>query len=72
MLSARTGREVIEPFFLAQLKCMKFQLLIKTKMLINFFAFKLSDVVIIMLIYVKMPKIVDILTFMSLNQFMVS
>ena len=31
----------------------------------NFLAFKLSDVVFIMLINVKMPTIVGILTFMS-------
>ena len=32
----------------------------------NILAFKLSDVVFIMLINVKMPKIVGILTFMSM------
>ena len=36
----------------------------------SFLAFKLSDVVFIMLINVKMPTIVGILTFMSLINFM--
>ena len=46
---------------------MEFQLLIKSNMLKNmtFLAFKLSDVVFIMLINVNMPTIVGILTFMS-------
>ena len=35
-------------------------------------AFKLSDVVFIMLINVKMPTIVGILTFMSMINFMLS
>ena len=68
---------------------MKFQLLIKTKMLNiyvrkrakirnrynqakTFLAFKLSDDVFIMLINVKMPTIVGILTFMSMINFMIS
>ena len=40
---------------------MEFQLLIKTKILTNrtFLAFKLSDVVFITLINVKMPKVVS-------------
>ena len=37
-----------------------------------FFAFKLSDVVFIMLINVKMPTPVGILTFMSMKMFMLS
>ena len=51
---------------------MEFQLLIKSKMLKNkdFLAFKLSDVVFIMLIDVKMPTIVGILTFMSMIHLM--
>ena len=53
---------------------MKFQLLIKAKMLKNenFLAFLLSDGVVIMLINVKMATIVAILTFMSLKKFMLS
>ena len=53
---------------------MKFQLFIKTKMLINkdFAAFKLSDVVFTMLINVKMPTTIGILTFMSMNILMLS
>ena len=47
---------------------MKFQLLIKTKMFKNklFLAFKLTDVVFIMSINVKIPTIVGILTFISM------
>ena len=50
---------------------MKFQLLIKAKILKNktFFDSKLSDVVLIMLINVKMPTIVGIFTFMSMIDF---
>ena len=46
---------------------MKFPLLIKAKIPTNkdFLAISLSDVVFIMLINVKMPTIVGILTFMS-------
>ena len=53
----------------------EFQLLIKSKILKKikiFQAFKLSDVVCIMLINVKMPKIVGILTFMSMMNLMLS
>ena len=48
-----------------------FQLLIKTKVLKNkdFLAWILSDVVFIMLINVKMPTIVGILTFMRMIKF---
>ena len=44
----------------------------KTKMLKNktFIAFKLSDVVFVMLINIKMPPYVVILTFMSMINFM--
>ena len=38
----------------------------------TFLAFRLSDVVYIMLINVKMPTIVDTLTFMSMINFMLS
>ena len=53
---------------------MKFQLLMKTKLLkINpYLAFKHSDVVFIMLINIKMPTIVGILTFISMKNFMPS
>ena len=51
---------------------MKFELLTKTKMLKTFFAFKLSDVVFIMLINDKLPTIVGILTFMGMINFMLS
>ena len=50
------------------------QLLIKTKMLKNkdSFVFKLSDVLFIMQINVKMPTIVGVLTFMSMINYMFS
>ena len=53
---------------------MKLQLFINTKMLknIDIFAFKLSDVVFIMLINVKIPTIVGISTFISMINFMLS
>ena len=38
----------------------------------TYFAFKLSDIVFIMLINVKMPTIVGILTFMTMINFMIS
>ena len=64
------------PFLLLYAPCPgpKFQLLIKTKMLKikTFLAFKLSDVLFIMLINVKMSTIVGILTFMSMINFMLS
>ena len=44
---------------------LKFQLLIKTKIRKKNLALKLSDVVLILLINVKMPTIVGILTFIS-------
>ena len=51
---------------------MKFQLLKKNKSAENkeLLTYKLSDVVIILLINVKMPTIVGILTFMSMINFM--
>ena len=54
--------------------CMKFHLPLKTKKLKikTFLAFKLSNVVFIMLINVKMPTFVGILTFMSIINFMLS
>ena len=53
----------------------KFQLLIKTKILTNkevIFLLSRSDVIFIMLINVKMPTIVGILTFMSRINFVLS
>ena len=57
------------PYFFQSQLSMKFPMLIKTKILKNkdFFAFKLSDVLFIMLTTVKMPKNVGILTFMSMT-----
>ena len=67
--------EVINIFSCSTQLSMKFQLLMKTKKaerIKYFLAFKLSDVVFIMLINVKMPLIVGILTFMSVVNFMLS
>ena len=52
----------------------KFQLLLKTKIrqMKKFLALSISDVVYIMLINVKMPTIVGILTFMSRIDFVLS
>ena len=79
------GPEAIKLFSCSTKLSIKFQLLIKTKIMENkafIFAFKLSDVVFsmpmlkcqqfIMLINVKMPTIVGILTFMSTINFMLS
>ena len=52
---------------------MKFQLIVKARMRKKtFLASKLTDVVFIMLINVKMPTTVGILTFMSMLNFMLS
>ena len=53
---------------------MKFLMFIQTeiKKITFFLSFKLSDVVFIMLIIVKMPTIVGILTFMSMINLMLS
>ena len=60
-----TGPEVIKLFSCSTQLSTKFQLLIKTEIPTKkfFFALSLSDVVFIMLINVKLPTIVDILTF---------
>ena len=52
----------------------KIQLRTKTKIQQNknFLTFKLSDVVLIMLVIAKMPTIVDILTVMSRLKFVLS
>ena len=69
-----TGPEVIQLFssqlFSTQLST-KFQLLIKLKhrQMKKFIALSLSGIVFIMLINVKMPTIVGILTFMSKKKF---
>ena len=68
---AREGKianpKVIKHFSCSSQLSMKFQLLIITKILknIDFSCFEISDIVFILLTYVKMPKIVRILTFMS-------
>ena len=62
-----TGPEVIKLLSCSTQLSIKLQLLIKTKMLktLTFLDFHLSDVVFILLINVKMPTIVGILTLVS-------
>ena len=62
----KTSPEVIKLFPSSIQLSTKFQLLIKTKISTN------EDVVFIMLINVKMPTIVGILTFMSRINFVLS
>ena len=68
------GPEVIKLFSCSTQLSAKFQLLIKAKyrQMKKFLALSLPDVVFIMLINVKMPTIVGILTFMSRINFMLS
>ena len=70
----KPGPEIIKLFSCSIQLSMKFQLVIKITLLrINdFLAFKLLDVVFIMLKHVKMPTIVGILTFMSMINPMLS
>ena len=70
-----SGPEVIKLFFTLDSSEHKFQLLIKTETLkkrVVSHAFKLSYDIFIMLINVKMPTIVGILTFMSRINFVLS
>ena len=70
-----TDTEVIKLFSCSTQLSTKFQLLIKTKIPTNeevFCKLSLSDVVLIMLINVKMPTIVGILTFVSKINFVLS
>ena len=66
-LTQPPGPEVIKLCSCSALLSMEFQLLIETKFLKQriVLALKLSDAVFILLIHVKMPTIVGILTFMS-------
>ena len=68
------GPEVIKLFSYSTQLSTKFQMLIKLKyrQMKKFLALCLSDVVFIMLINVKMPTIVGILTFMGRINFMLS
>ena len=69
----RSGPEVIQLFSCSTQLSTKFQLLIKTKIPTKkFLALSLSDVVFIMLINVKMPTIVGIVTFVSRINFVLS
>ena len=69
-----SSTEVIKLFSCSTQLSMEFQLLIKIKCLQmkEFLAISLSDVVFILLINVKMPTIVGILTFMSRTNFVLS
>ena len=67
------GLEVIKLFSCSTQLSSKFQLLVKTKIPTKkFLALSLFDVAFIMLINVKMPTIVGILTFMSKINFVLS
>ena len=70
------GPDLIQVFSCSTQLSTKFQLLIKTKIQTNeevsCLNLSLSDVVFIMVINVKMPTIVGILTFMSRINFMLS
>ena len=67
------GPKVYKLFLCSTKLSTKFQLLIKTKLLTNKeVSLSLSDVAFIMLINVKMPTIVGILTFMSRINFVLS
>ena len=69
----RPGPEVIKLFSSSTQLSTKFQMLIKTKIPTkNISYLSLSDVVFILLINVKMPTIVGILTFMSRINFLLS
>ena len=73
-LICTSGPEVIKLFSCSTQLSMKFQLLIRLKyqQIKKFLALSLSDVVFIMLINVKMPTSVAILTFMSRINFVLS
>ena len=65
------GSEVIKALSCSTQLSMKFQFLIKCNMVIKIFlAFKLSDVVNLLLINIEMPTMVGILKFMSMINFM--
>ena len=70
----QSGKEVIKLFSCSTQLSMHFYLLIETKMLKikTFIASKLSNAVFIMLINVKMPTIIGILTLMSIRNCVLS
>ena len=74
ILTKLSGPEVIKLFSCSTQLSMKFQLLIKLKyqQIKKFLVLSLSGVVFILLINVKMPTIVGILTFMSRINFVLS
>ena len=70
----RAGPELLKPFSCSIQLSFKFQLLIKTiyRKMQKFLALNLSDGVFIMLINVKMPTVVGILTFINRINFVLS
>ena len=71
----RSGPEVIKRFSCSSQLSTTFQLLMKKlkyRQMKTFLALSVSDVVFIMLINVKMPTFVGILTFMSRTKFVLS
>ena len=75
LVMLKLGPEIIKLFSCSTQLSTQFQQLIKTKIPKNkkmFLALSLSDVVFIMLINVKMPKIVGILTFTSMINLVLS
>ena len=73
-LSDNTGPKIIKLFSCSTQLSMKLKLLRKTKLKANknFHALSLSDVIFILLINVKMPTFVGILTFFSRINFVLS
>ena len=69
-----SGLEVTKFFSCSTQPSMEFEMLTKSKMLKikAFLPFRCSDVVFIMLINIKMPTIIGILTFMSMINFNLS
>ena len=72
VIVAFPGLEFIKRFSCPTQLSTTFQLFIKNWKIMTFLAFKLSDVIFIMLINFKMPTIVGILTYMSMINFMLS
>ena len=67
-----SGPEIIKRFSCSTQVSTKLVLVLKYRQIKKFLALSLSDVVFIMLINVKMPTIVGILTFMSMINFVLS
>ena len=73
IIARKQGPEVIKLFSCSTQLSTKFRLLIKTKIPTNEeLSLSLSDVIFIILLNVKMPTFVGILTFMSMINFILS